>query len=230
MKRHNLHTHTTYSDGKDSPEELVGMAINGGLEIIGISDHGFTDKIDSLNHITLPEYIKHLSRLKKEIGGIKIKTGLEIDVSKSFGINPQFLPFDILNQLDYVLFEYVEGIDSKEEGSGRCLMSVVSAKRRLNIPAGLAHTNFHDVFYGNERKAARLLGENDIFVEINLNFRYIPSLEHFFSRQIIEDFKKYRVKFTIGTDVHSREDSVGNVDPAMKYILERELNVHEMVA
>jgi predicted metal-dependent phosphoesterase TrpH len=37
-----LHTHTTCSDGTDSPRELVNKAIVQGLEILGISDHDTT--------------------------------------------------------------------------------------------------------------------------------------------------------------------------------------------
>jgi predicted metal-dependent phosphoesterase TrpH len=34
-----LHTHTSYSDGFYTPEELIGKAKNAGIDIIGISDH-----------------------------------------------------------------------------------------------------------------------------------------------------------------------------------------------
>ena len=37
-----LHTHTTCSDGTDSPRELVNKAIVQGLEVLGISDHDTT--------------------------------------------------------------------------------------------------------------------------------------------------------------------------------------------
>ncbi len=34
-----LHNHTTYSDGKLKPEELVGLKIKLGIDLIGITDH-----------------------------------------------------------------------------------------------------------------------------------------------------------------------------------------------
>ena len=37
-----IHTHTTCSDGTDSPRELVNKAIVQGLEVLGISDHDTT--------------------------------------------------------------------------------------------------------------------------------------------------------------------------------------------
>lgn len=38
-----LHTHTYYSDGACSPEEMVVSAIEKGLSCIGFSDHSYTD-------------------------------------------------------------------------------------------------------------------------------------------------------------------------------------------
>ncbi len=37
-----LHTHTTYCDGKNTPEEMVLAAIDRGLRVIGISAHSYT--------------------------------------------------------------------------------------------------------------------------------------------------------------------------------------------
>lgn len=47
MQRFDFHTHTTYSDGKNSPEEMILAAIELGLEKIGISDHAYTSFDDS---------------------------------------------------------------------------------------------------------------------------------------------------------------------------------------
>ncbi|MBO5357854.1 MAG: hypothetical protein J6A78_00855 [Clostridia bacterium] len=37
--KQNLHTHTTYADGKDTPEELVLEAITRGFSSIRFSEH-----------------------------------------------------------------------------------------------------------------------------------------------------------------------------------------------
>ena len=39
--RQNLHTHTTFCDGKDTPEELVEAAIAKGFDSIGFSGHSY---------------------------------------------------------------------------------------------------------------------------------------------------------------------------------------------
>ncbi len=42
MQLWDLHTHTTWSDGQNTPEEMILAAIGLGLEKIGISDHSYT--------------------------------------------------------------------------------------------------------------------------------------------------------------------------------------------
>ena len=38
-EKQNLHTHSSYCDGKDTPEELVLYAISAGFSSIGFSGH-----------------------------------------------------------------------------------------------------------------------------------------------------------------------------------------------
>jgi predicted metal-dependent phosphoesterase TrpH len=48
-----LHTHTTYSDGTDSPLALVKKAASSGLTVLGVTDHdstsGWSEAIDSIH-------------------------------------------------------------------------------------------------------------------------------------------------------------------------------------
>ena len=66
MKKHNLHTHTTYSDGVLTPKELINKAMESRLEILGISDHAFSKKLPETFQITnrLGIYLNHLKKLK----------------------------------------------------------------------------------------------------------------------------------------------------------------------
>ncbi len=42
MQKFDLHVHSKYSDGKNTPEEMIRSAIAMGLETIGLSDHAYT--------------------------------------------------------------------------------------------------------------------------------------------------------------------------------------------
>lgn len=93
-----LHTHTTASDGTDSPRELVNKAIVQGLEILGITDHdttsGWHEATESLR------------------GNLKLVLGAEISCLTDDGISVHMLGllFDPLHQeMQTVLEETRDG-------------------------------------------------------------------------------------------------------------------------
>jgi predicted metal-dependent phosphoesterase TrpH len=93
-----LHTHTTSSDGTDSPRELVNKAIVQGLEVLGISDHdttsGWQEATESLR------------------GNLKLALGAEISCLTDEGISVHILGllFDPLHeQMQTVLEETRDG-------------------------------------------------------------------------------------------------------------------------
>lgn len=76
------HIHSVYSDGSNTPEQLVEEAVNKGLEQIGISDHSYTffDKSYCMQKEKIDEYLKSISDLKKRYENrIKIFCGIEQD-------------------------------------------------------------------------------------------------------------------------------------------------------
>ena len=62
-----LHVHTTWSDGKNTPEEMIKAAIARGMEGIGISDHSYTsfDAKWGLSASGEDEYRAEIGRLKE---------------------------------------------------------------------------------------------------------------------------------------------------------------------
>lgn len=84
MSRGNLHTHTVFCDGKDTPEELVKTAIAKGCDLIGFSGHSFTDIPDEDPFCMTREntllYRAEIQRLKEVYRGkIRILLGIEQD-------------------------------------------------------------------------------------------------------------------------------------------------------
>lgn len=79
----NLHTHTSYCDGKNPPEEMVLSAINKGFSSLGFSGHAYTPHDDS--YCMSPEktqnYIKEINLLKEKYNDkIEIYLGCECDL------------------------------------------------------------------------------------------------------------------------------------------------------
>ena len=78
----NLHTHTVFSDGKQTPRENVEAALARGFASIGISDHGYThfDLRYCMKKEAVDTYIETLRALKEEYAGrIEVYLGLEYD-------------------------------------------------------------------------------------------------------------------------------------------------------
>lgn len=83
MYRQNLHTHTVYCDGRDTPEELVKEALCLGFDSIGFSGHSYMswnpDK--SLTPEREALYKKDVLALKEKYKGIiDIYLGIEVEM------------------------------------------------------------------------------------------------------------------------------------------------------
>lgn len=76
----NYHTHSTYTDGKNTLEEMILAAIERGFSAIGLSDHGYTD-FDLRYCIKDTEgYLKELRALKEKYKkDIQVYIGMEED-------------------------------------------------------------------------------------------------------------------------------------------------------
>lgn len=78
----NLHSHTTFCDGKNTPEEMVRSAISLGMASLGFSGHGPSRAPDdaAMAPEAVPAYRAEVLRLKKECAGrLDIRLGLERD-------------------------------------------------------------------------------------------------------------------------------------------------------
>lgn len=85
MKR-NFHTHSTWCDGKASPEEMIRGAIARGFDTLGFSSHAMlpADPYDwTLTTATLPQYAAEIRALaEKYADRIRILLGVEADFVK----------------------------------------------------------------------------------------------------------------------------------------------------
>ena len=78
----NYHTHTTFCDGSNTPEEFVRYALEQGFSAIGFSGHGYTPFDLRYCMKDTDGYIEEISRLKREFGNkITILCGIEEDAA-----------------------------------------------------------------------------------------------------------------------------------------------------
>lgn len=115
MQKFTYHTHSTFSDGKNTVDEMVERAASIGVEEIGISDHLIVHKnikqLPSYNevknsvHTSFNEVVdlcnKHAEEIRKASKkfGIKTRVGYETDYFTYNGWHEEF--DDFLKKIDY---------------------------------------------------------------------------------------------------------------------------------
>jgi len=76
----NYHTHSTFCDGNNTPEEIVLHAISEGFDAIGFSGHGYTAFDFTYCMMDTVGYLKEINRLKEKYKDkIQIYAGVEED-------------------------------------------------------------------------------------------------------------------------------------------------------
>lgn len=103
MSIQNLHTHTAYCDGSDTPEEIVIAALSKGFNSIGFSGHSFMSYSNYISEDKTEEYKKEILRLKEVYDDrIKIYLGLEIDMYSK----PDMTGYDyLIGSMHYFRFD-----------------------------------------------------------------------------------------------------------------------------
>jgi histidinol phosphatase-like PHP family hydrolase len=213
----NLHTHTRYSDGDHLPDDVVRSAYSAGLRAIGISDHFMTSKVPSpLRQEEFPRYLRHIRSLGMMYEGrMQVLAGVEIDTNRERG-RLDDLPYDMLNQLDFILFEYAE--DPLQDGVS--LEELASIRRNITVPCGLCHWDVDRIFNGaSPEELADRLRSMDMFVEVSTSDYYTRKGLHFYElgERFFHAFRG-KVKVSIGTDSHRRLSEVGNVGRGVDFV------------
>ena len=82
MQKSNLHTHSIFSDGHNTPREMIEEALSHGFDAIGFSDHSFTPaQADcAVTPGTEISRAQELKALRAEYAGrIRVYDGIELD-------------------------------------------------------------------------------------------------------------------------------------------------------
>lgn len=80
--KYNLHTHSTYCDGRNTPEELVREALDKGFDALGFSSHCYSaaESDFAMSREDFPRYIAETARLREKYADrIQIFCGVEKD-------------------------------------------------------------------------------------------------------------------------------------------------------
>ena len=156
----NFHTHTTFCDGKNTPEEIVLAAIEKGFSAIGFSGHGYTPFDLRYCMKDTEGYSAEINRLKEKYKNkIQVYLGVEEDA---------FSPLD-RSRFDYIIgsshYFCLDGkyfpIDSNHEYFKKCLEAFSYDTLRL---AEAYYGAFCD--YVNKRKPD-IIGHFDLITKFD---------------------------------------------------------------
>jgi len=97
-----LHSHTVLSDGVNTLQEIVTVAVNMGYKYIGITDHA--PSVQSRGYDEVAEIINktriQIAKLNASQDKIKVLYGYEVNILADATIG---MPDDLLNKLDYAI-------------------------------------------------------------------------------------------------------------------------------
>ena len=222
-----LHSHTYYSiDAEGSPEEVVRAALDGGIEMIGITDHNYWVGYGRYDFLTMPDaaqysgtygrnlrkYFDHINLVKEKYAGmIDVKRGIEICTHRD-GAWPLCLPDgEDISYFDFCILESVDAKSSVTKGD------VFSYAKRCGTPyVGIAHTDMFKFIRNNRHDPLEYfsrMAENGIFWEMNVNFdpthgyhvhEYVT--EFFSNEKEQEIVRNSGLRVSIGFDGHRVKD------------------------
>ena len=213
----NLHNHTTFSDGRYSPREIIEAGIEFGLTHVAITDHYMTTKVDSIPFDGLSGYIQEIKSLADEFQDeIIVLCGVEFDACKK-RTDLSKIQFEDLNNLDLVLFEYVQN----DIWNGIPLWELLRIRENIKCPVGLAHNDIGKNFsHSKYDELIAVLEANKIFIELcpSLRNSKLNTPYYHFAEGLFASLRSSEVLISIGTDTHSNIKSVGNIGDAMDFI------------
>lgn len=99
--RGDLHMHSTATDGKNTIGEMAEAAAERGYEYIAITDHSKrVSMANGLDADALENQLDEIARVNEEVGGIRVFTGIEVDILKDGSLD---LSDEVLARLDVVI-------------------------------------------------------------------------------------------------------------------------------
>jgi len=194
-----LHVHTDWSDGRDNLETMALAAKALGYQYLGIADHsGGRGIAHGLDAERLKQQIAEIKKLNQRLDGIRILTGIEVDIRANGNLD---MPDELLAELDIVTAAIHSGMNQSQE---QMTKRIISAMENPNVDI-LAHPT------------ARLMPEREpVAVDMEAVFQTAATTNTMLeinaspSRLDLKDTHTYRarelgIKLVINTDAHSTE-------------------------
>lgn len=198
-----LHMHTAYCDGGNTPEEMVLSAIDKGLTTVGLSGHSYTffDTSYCMQKADVPRYIREVNYLKiKYFDQIHVLCGVEQDYYSDYPTDD----FDyVIGSVHYIR---VDGEYIPVDESPAILQFAIDAHFGGD-PYALCECYFATVADVVNRTGCDIIGHFDLIGKFNereklfdeRHPRYVAAW-----KKAADELLKYDVPFEINTGAISR--------------------------
>lgn len=197
--RGDLHIHSKFSDGVSSIESIAGRAKALGYEYIAITDHSKSLKIArGLDESRLKEQIQLIKDINSRIQGLRILTGIEVDILTDASLD---FEDEILKELDVVIASIHSGFKQDRHTLTKRIISAC-LNPHVNIiahPTGrlLGRRDPYDVDIDLVLEAAAATGT---VLEINSSPDRLD-----LNDILVKQARDKGVKIAINTDSHDKE-------------------------
>lgn len=205
-----LHMHTTYSDGRASVKEMALAAKAWGHSFICITDHSQSLHIaNGLDRERLLKQIDEIDQVNKELDGIRVLKGLEVDILADGSLD---MDDETLAKLDWVIGSVHQWTNQPiEEMTERVIRAVRSGYiSALGHPTGRL-IGIRDGYEIDLAPVFEACAEEGVAVEINAS----PQRLDLDSSMVREAQKVEGLWFVINTDAHSKR-GLGVLDHGIK--------------
>jgi len=196
-----LHSHSTWSDGKLSIREMAEAAQKHGYKILAITDHTFSLGVtQGMKLEDVREQRKEINALMEEIGDqIHILQGAEVEIKSDGSLD---YPDDILAELDIVIASLHSGLRQPRE---KITDRLIKAMRNPHVdiighPTGRLFPD-RDPSDLDMDTVLSTAAETGVVLEINAHPARLD-LDDVHARRAIE----LGIKLSINTDAHSDSD------------------------
>jgi DNA polymerase (family 10) len=195
--RGDLHSHSTWTDGRASIEEMAKSAQAAGLEYFALTDHSQRlAMVHGLDPLRLHEQWSEIEAVAARLDGITILRGIEVDILEDGALD---LPDDVLGELDWVVASAHSKLDMEPDAMTR---RIIRAIRNRNVdvighPSGrvIGHREPSGFDMGEIMRVAR---EEGCALEVNSQAHRLDLTD-----TACLAAKQAAVKLVISSDAHS---------------------------
>lgn len=192
MKKTNFHTHTTWCDGKDTPEAVILSAIEKGFSAIGFSSHAMLPDNDQ-DWLLVPgkaqAYAKEIRALAAKYGDkIRVYCGVEADYIPG-GANPDRLTYASIKP-DYI----IGSVHFVKASDGACVavdMSPEDLSKGIKEHFGGSAEEYIRAYFAQEREMIEkfdfdIIGHPDLVRKFNVKSPYFSENDAWYVEELVK--------------------------------------------